>query len=115
MGLARAPRSRGADAFRGADRHPASDRLRGRAGADHRRGGAPCVVNSPSVSSKRGVMRNILITAAILAGLGTFMAQMADKFAPAPAAASSTIAKAMPVEMPAQAGVRSLNVARDAR
>jgi aspartyl protease family protein len=65
-------------------------------------------------------MRNILITAAILAGLGTFMAQMADKLAPAPAAATPVVAnppatKAVPAELPAQAGVRSLNVARDAR
>src|SRR5439155_593351 len=68
-------------------------------------------------SSKRGVMRNILITAAIMAGLGTFMAQMADKMTPEPASAtaSATIAKAVPAEMPAQAGVRSLNVGRDAR
>jgi aspartyl protease family protein len=60
-------------------------------------------------------MRNILITAAVLAGLGTFMAQMADKITPTPAAATTVIAKAVPVEMPVQAGVRSLNVARDAR
>ena len=62
-------------------------------------------------------MRNILITAAIMAGLGTFMAQMADKMTPEPASAtaSATIAKAVPAEMPAQAGVRSLNVGRDAR
>jgi aspartyl protease family protein len=60
-------------------------------------------------------MRNILITAAILAGLGTFMAQIADKFAPAPASANPVAAQAVPADMPAQAGVRSLNVARDAR
>ena len=36
MGIARAAGARGADPFRGADRHHACDRLRGRAGADHR-------------------------------------------------------------------------------
>jgi aspartyl protease family protein len=60
-------------------------------------------------------MRKILITAAVLAGLGTFMAQMADKITPTPAGATTVVAKAVPVEMPVQAGVRSLNVARDAR
>jgi aspartyl protease family protein len=59
-------------------------------------------------------MRNILFIAAIMAGLGTFMAQMADKFAPA--SASATVAgKTIPVDMPAQAGARSLIVARDGR
>ena len=60
-------------------------------------------------------MRNILITAAILAGLGTFMAQMADKITPAPASATPVAAKVVPVEMPASAGGRSLNIAPDAR
>jgi aspartyl protease family protein len=60
-------------------------------------------------------MRNILITAAILAGLGTFMAQMADKFTPAPASATPVAASAVAVETPAYAGGRSLNVARDGR
>jgi aspartyl protease family protein len=59
-------------------------------------------------------MRNILITAAILAGLGTFMAEVADKLTPAPASATP-IAVSAAVEKPADAGVRSLNVARDAR
>ena len=35
LGIARAAGARSADAFRGADRHHARDRLRGRAGADH--------------------------------------------------------------------------------
>jgi aspartyl protease family protein len=60
-------------------------------------------------------MRNILITAAIMAGLGTFMAQMADKMTPEPASATVVAARAVPVDMPAQAGGRSLNIARDAR
>ena len=60
-------------------------------------------------------MRNILITAAIMAGLGTFMAQMADKISPAPASATITAKKAVPVETPVQAGGRSLNIPRDGR
>ena len=39
-------------------------------------------------------MRNILITAGIMAGLGTFMAQMADRFTPSPASATSSAAVA---------------------
>src|ERR1700676_3495344 len=35
LGIARTAGARGADAFRGADRHPARHRLRGRAGTDH--------------------------------------------------------------------------------
>jgi aspartyl protease family protein len=60
-------------------------------------------------------MRNILITAAVMAGLGTFMAQIAAKIAPTPAAATTVAADSASVELPVQAGVRSLNVARDGR
>jgi aspartyl protease family protein len=56
-------------------------------------------------------MRNILITAAIIAGLGVFMAQMADKITPAPAAASAV---AVATDAP-QSGTRSLSIPRDAR
>ncbi len=56
-------------------------------------------------------MRNILITAAIIAGLGVFMAQMADKITPAPAAASAV---AVATDTP-QSGTRSLSIPRDAR
>ena len=61
-------------------------------------------------------MRNIMIFAAIMIGLGTFMAQVADKMTPAPAAAT-TARKAPPVEKvaQAQAGIRSLSIPRDAR
>jgi aspartyl protease family protein len=55
-------------------------------------------------------MRNIVITAAILAGLGVFMAQMADKMTPASASPNAT----MPAT-PAPTGLRSLNIPRDAR
>jgi len=58
-------------------------------------------------------MRNIMIFAAIMIGLGTFMAQMADKMAPA--SATTAARKALPAETVAQAGVRSLSIPRDAR
>jgi aspartyl protease family protein len=59
-------------------------------------------------------MRNIMIFAAILVGLGTYMAQMADKMSPAsasvpPKAAVITVAQAT------QASGRSLDIPRDAR
>jgi aspartyl protease family protein len=57
-------------------------------------------------------MRNIMIFAAILVGLGTFMAQLADRLTPAPA--SATTARAAILE-PAATGLRSLNIARDQR
>jgi len=60
-------------------------------------------------------MRNIMIFAAIMIGLGTFMAQMADKMAPAPASATIAARKALPAETVAQAGIRSLSIPRDAR
>jgi aspartyl protease family protein len=59
-------------------------------------------------------MRNIMITSAILIGLGTFMAQMAQKIVPAAATASVT-RQADANAMPAEAGLRSLNIPRDAR
>jgi aspartyl protease family protein len=67
-------------------------------------------VDEPGVC---GVMRNIMITAAIMAGLGTFMAQMADKMTPAPA--SATTAANVAVEVPRQTGTRSLNIPHDGR
>jgi aspartyl protease family protein len=60
-------------------------------------------------------MRNIMITAAIMAGLGTFMAQMADKITPAPASATTAANKAVSVETQVQTGIRSLNIPRDGR
>jgi aspartyl protease family protein len=59
-------------------------------------------------------MRNIMITAAILAGLGTFMAQMAQKIVPVSATPSirRTAVPAVPLE---QAGLRSLNIPHDSR
>jgi aspartyl protease family protein len=62
-------------------------------------------------------MRNIMIFAAVMMCLGTFMAEVADKMAPTPAAATttSTARKALSVETAAQAGLRSLSIPRDAR
>ena len=60
-------------------------------------------------------MRNIMIFAAVLIGLGTFMAQMADKMTPAPASANAAPRKAAAAETVAQAGGRSLSIPRDAR
>ena len=59
-------------------------------------------------------MRNIVITAGIMAGLGVFMSQMADKLTPASASTSSVRQTAM-VAAPSQAGLRSLNIPRDPR
>jgi aspartyl protease family protein len=58
-------------------------------------------------------MRNIFITAGIIAGLGVVMAQMADKITPAPA--SATAATAASTDVPPQSGARTLSIPRDAR
>jgi aspartyl protease family protein len=60
-------------------------------------------------------MRNLMIFAAIMVGLGTFMAQMADKMTPTPALASTAPRKAATVETSGQAGIRSLSIPRDGR
>jgi aspartyl protease family protein len=61
-------------------------------------------------------MRNILITAAILTGVGTFMAQMADKMTPASASTSSNVAAQVATAAPnVDAGLRRLNIPRDRR
>jgi aspartyl protease family protein len=73
------------------------------------------VVISADRFTECGVMRNIMITAAIMAGLGTFMAQMADKMSPAPASATTAAKKAVLVETPALSAVHSLNIPRDGR
>ena len=59
-------------------------------------------------------MRNIMIFAAVIAGLGTLMAQMADRMAPALAHTVSPKAAAV-VTTVAQAGSRSISIPRDAR
>jgi aspartyl protease family protein len=58
-------------------------------------------------------MRNIVIFAALLVGLGTFMAQMADRMTATPALAKAASGKAAPDMTPA--GIRSLSIPRDAR
>jgi aspartyl protease family protein len=66
------------------------------------------------LSVPSGVMRNIVIFAAIMIGLGTFMAQMADKMSSA--SATSAPRQMAAVQMPApQAGNRSLSIPRDSR
>jgi aspartyl protease family protein len=61
-------------------------------------------------------MRNIVITAAVLAGLGVFMAQMADKIAPATATAvKATPAATVAMATSAPAGSRTLSIPRDFR
>jgi aspartyl protease family protein len=58
-------------------------------------------------------MRNIMIFAAVIAGLGTVMAQMADRMTPALA---NTAKKAAPVEMAESgSGRRSLSIPHNAR
>jgi aspartyl protease family protein len=59
------------------------------------------------------VMRNIMIFAAFIAGLGTLMARIADKMTPALAHSASP--KADVVATVALAGSRSISIPRDAR
>jgi aspartyl protease family protein len=58
-------------------------------------------------------MRSIMIFAAVIAGLGVFMAQMAAKMAPAPASATTTHVAV--IDTSEQTGGRSLSIPRDAR
>jgi aspartyl protease family protein len=61
-------------------------------------------------------MRNIMIFAAFMIGLGTIMAQMADKMmATTPALANTAAQNAAPVQTVAQTGIRNLSIPRDAR
>ena len=78
------------------------------------RGLAAIMVLSAVPEASVCVMRNLMILAAVLAGLGTFMAQMADKWSPAPASATAAPRKPS-TETVAQAGIRSLSIPRDAR
>jgi aspartyl protease family protein len=75
----------------------------------------PDVVISVGPRTECGVMRNMMIFAAFLIGLGTVMAQIADKMTPTPAAATTATRKAVSAETVAQAGNRSLSISRDAR
>jgi aspartyl protease family protein len=62
-------------------------------------------------------MRNLMIFAAAMVVLGTFMAQVADRMTPTPAqaTASRNVAASAPAETVGQAGDRSLNIPRDPR
>ena len=60
-------------------------------------------------------MRNIMIFAAVMVGLGTLMAQMADKMTATPALANTVSRKIAPVETSEQSGFRSLSIPRDGR
>ena len=60
-------------------------------------------------------MRNIMILAAFMVGLGTIMAQVADRMTPAPARANSVSLKVAAVETSTQTAGRSLSIPRDAR
>jgi aspartyl protease family protein len=71
------------------------------------------VVKLAGVRIECGVMRNIMIFAALMAGLGTLMAQMADRMTPA--LANTVPHKAAPVETVAQASSRSISIPHDAR
>jgi aspartyl protease family protein len=61
-----------------------------------------------------GVMRNIMIFAAVVACLGVTMAQMADRMTATPALAKAIPTKSVPVE-PAPSNSRSLSIPRDGR
>jgi aspartyl protease family protein len=60
-------------------------------------------------------MRNIVMAAAVMAGLGVFMAQMADKIAPATATVAAKPAVTVAMASSASAASRSINIPRDAR
>jgi aspartyl protease family protein len=77
------------------------------------RGSVAGVVISAGKRTECGVMRNIMILAGILVGLGTSMAQIADRITPALAHTSARNTTLAPLV--AQSGVRSLSIPRDAR
>jgi aspartyl protease family protein len=60
-------------------------------------------------------MRSIMFFAAILIGLGTVMAQMADKMTATTPAMAKTASLVVAPESDPQAGIRSLSIPRDAR
>ena len=59
-------------------------------------------------------MRNLMIFCAVLVAIGSYMAQMADKWTPVPAAANAAQTKAQTGTV-VQDGIRSLSIPRDAR
>jgi aspartyl protease family protein len=77
------------------------------------RGSVAGVVISVGKRTECGVMRNIMILAGILVGLGTGMAQIADRITPALAHTSTRNTTLAPLV--AQTGTRSLSIPRDSR
>jgi aspartyl protease family protein len=82
-------------------------------GASIGRGFVADVVISAGPLIECGVMRIIMILAAFMIGLGTIMAQIADKMTPA--LANTAPRKAATIETPAPSSLRSLSIARDGR
>jgi len=60
-------------------------------------------------------MRNIMIFAAVMIGLGLFMAQTADRMTSTQALAKATPQRTTSTQTVAQAGGRSISIPRDAR
>jgi aspartyl protease family protein len=60
-------------------------------------------------------MRNLMIFAAIMIGLGSFMAQLADRMTAASASTAPAASKVAIVDQPAPTGSRSLSLDRDIR
>jgi aspartyl protease family protein len=60
-------------------------------------------------------MRNIMVFAAVMICLGTFMAQVADKMTTTPALANTAAPRKASLETVGQAGLRSLSIPRDSR
>jgi aspartyl protease family protein len=79
------------------------------------RGLAAGVVISDSQNRVSGVVRNIMIFAAVMIGLGLFMAQTADRMTATPALAKATPQKPVSTQTVAQASGRSVSIPRDAR
>jgi len=73
------------------------------------------VIELVGLAIEGGVMRNIMIFAAIMIGLGLFMVQVADKMTPAPASATPSERMAVTPDTTAPASLRSLSIAHDAR
>jgi aspartyl protease family protein len=60
-------------------------------------------------------MRNLMMFAAVMVGLGLFMAELADKMTPQPASATPVVNSTVTVGAPAPAASRSLSIAPDSR
>jgi aspartyl protease family protein len=73
------------------------------------------VVKSRVVAIGCRVMRNIMIFAAVMAFLGTVMAQMADKMTATPALANTASRRVAAVETPASSALRTVSIPRDTR